>query len=194
MSIASRHSKLIWTAALLFCLNSLPPIGISNACAQSAQSSAVQLEAPLEKSSETAVHAPGYSRLRTKTAAKDSSIYGKQVPDFDAAGSKTAKWALYLTGLLLAVCYVYKHLKLRKSQGAQQSAIEIVARQGVSSRASLLVVRAEERKFLVSLNGDEISLVAELDPVSGFENEFVHTGLNREEHAEPLNPALVING
>jgi flagellar biogenesis protein FliO len=119
---------------------------------------------------------------------------GRDVPEFGASAGKASKGLIYCLAAVLVLLYVYKQVRSRTNGQVDQQVIEVIARRGLSSRTALLVIRADERKFLLTQNGDEVTLLSELDPVSGFTDTFSQLALVEEPEVLAQKSSVVANG
>ena len=119
--------------------------------------------------------------LKTKSSAQQKLAPGSEIPDLGSRASQASKGLIYCVAGVLVLFSLYRHLKLRGSSGVEQNVIELIARKALSSKTALLVVRAEERKFLLTQTGDDVSLLAELDPATGFMDTLTGLSLVDEE-------------
>ncbi len=124
-------------------------------------STAVQNEAGTKKS-----WSSSFQKNRNSTAA--NSNIGAQVPDLPAAAGKSSKALVFCLSGVFILLYLYKHYNLKNQTGAEQNLIEVLARKPLSSKTSILLIRTEERKFLLSQNGDELALLSDLGPAANF--------------------------
>jgi flagellar protein FliO/FliZ len=86
-------------------------------------------------------------------------------------GSVVALFARLLVslGVVLALMWVVGRVLRARGMGGMAkpgAAIEVVARQAVGRTASIAVVRAAGKALIVSINENQISLLAEADPAA----------------------------
>ena len=161
--------RTLFLSALLAFIFGLTPAEAQNlpAAAAAVKETAASAETAAA-SGAAAKPAVALSPFRTRNTEFGKSGLGSELPDFSQAAGKTSKVTFYLVAVILSLLYGYKQIKLRNQPLSDQSLIEILARKSVSSKTALIIVKAEERKFLLSQNGDDLSLLADLGPSANF--------------------------
>jgi flagellar biogenesis protein FliO len=87
------------------------------------------------------------------------------------ASSGLAKSTWLLAGGMLLLFGIYKKSSLSNKQQFPSDTIEIAARKAIGPKTALLVVAAEGKRFLLSQEGDSVSLLAHLDNPRNFADE-----------------------
>lgn len=112
-----------------------------------------------EQAADAGKTAPGLSRKKPQITAEPV--------DFKSLTSKTTKGFVYTAIFFLLALSLYRKYGTRSDAGLKQGAIQVLARKQIGSRTALLMIQAEERKFLLAQNGDQLALLSDLS--FGFE-------------------------
>lgn len=98
-------------------------------------------------------------------------VVGAGVEETNRASAGIAKSTWLLAGGLLLLFGIYKKTSLSNKLQIPSDSIEIAARKAIGPKTALLVVSAEGKRFLLSQEGDSVSLLANLDTPRNFADE-----------------------
>jgi flagellar biogenesis protein FliO len=189
-----RRGCILGSGIALFFFAILWLVGVSPSYAQQQNGSTPAVAGAEEQADSGAKAAFHSSFAKGGNKFSKASSLGKDIPDFGESASKASKGLIYCLAAALVLLYVYKQVRSRANGQNDQQVIEVIARRGLSSRTALLVVRAEERKFLLTQKGDDVTLLSELDPVSNFTDAFSQLALVEEPEAPAQKSSAVANG
>ncbi len=93
-----------------------------------------------------------------------NSMVGSLVPDKSDLLGRAVKGILYSAGLFGLLALGYRRFRPATQRVADD--IRVVGRKSITPRAQLLIVEVENKRLLLSMTNENLSLVTELSPSS----------------------------
>ena len=102
--------------------------------------------------------APKVEAEKENSREKWTSAIGKNLPDFERSASEVFKALLYCVAAVLLIGSVYRRVKPEVKVKAPKE-LEIVAKQELGPKTSLLLVKTDGEKFLLAHSNEELKLI-----------------------------------
>lgn len=173
-----REGWLLFCAAALSASLCIHPL---SANAENVSGDKLQNESQVETEKAGAF---GKKLLQARQDTTEQDAVGQAVPDFNSAARSTTKSFMFVISVLLIGLAAFKKFSRKNAESNGQDAIELVAKRSLGSRSFLLVAKIEGRKFLLAQNGDDVSLLSELDPPPDFQEALRQLAVVDESNGE----------